>query len=105
MRCTLTTLLIYMLLAATGAAGAVQLNSGAEYVAGGLELPATADLATLQGGGPTLAEAVERVRRQYKGQIVSAKTVVRGNQEVHVIRVLLDGGKVKNVEIKGRRRN
>jgi uncharacterized membrane protein YkoI len=49
----------------------------------------------------SLNEAVERVRRQYNGRIVSAETRVRGNREVHQIKVLTEDGKVKTVQIPG----
>ncbi len=55
-----------------------------------------------QSNGPTLSQAVEQVRRQYRGRIVSAETRVRGNREVHVIKVLTDDGKVKTVRVNGR---
>lgn len=55
-----------------------------------------------QGGGMTLDQAVEQVRRQYNGRIVSAETRVSGNREVHYIKVLLDDGKVKTVTVPGR---
>jgi hypothetical protein len=48
-----------------------------------------------------LSEAVERVRRQYNGRIVSAETMMRGNREVHVIKILTGDGKVKTVQIPG----
>ena len=57
-----------------------------------------------QGGGKTLNEAVEQVRRQYKnGRIISAETKVSGGREVHHIRVMVDG-KVRTVKVNGRRR-
>jgi uncharacterized membrane protein YkoI len=49
----------------------------------------------------SLSEAVERVRRQYNGRIVSAETHKSGNREVHQIKVLTDDGKVKTVRIPG----
>jgi hypothetical protein len=58
-----------------------------------------------QSGGPSLGEAVERVRRQYNGRIVSAETRVSGNREVHVIKVLTEDGKVITERIPGRIRN
>ena len=61
-------------------------------------------LETYQGGGVTLAQAVQQVRRQYKGQIVSATTSVSGNRETHVIKVLTQDGKVKTVRVAGRNR-
>jgi len=58
-----------------------------------------------QGSGMTLNQAVEQVRRQYNGRIVSAETKRSGNREVHHIKVLLDDGKVKTVQIQGRTLN
>lgn len=58
-----------------------------------------------QSDGPSLGEAVERVRRQYNGRIVSAETHVIGNREVHFIKVLTEDGKVKTVRISGRTRS
>ena len=55
-----------------------------------------------QSNGKTLSQAVEQVRRQYKGRIVSAETKRSGNREVHHIKVLLEGGKVKTVRVNGR---
>lgn len=60
-------------------------------------------LATFQGGGKTLAQAVEQVRRQYGGRIVSAETVRNGGRETHIIKVLTDDGKVKTVRVPGRK--
>ncbi|MGH8194498.1 MAG: PepSY domain-containing protein [Woeseiaceae bacterium] len=57
-----------------------------------------------QQDGPSLSEAVEMVRRQYNGRIVSAETQVNGNREIHVIKVLTEDGKVKTVRIPGRTR-
>lgn len=55
-----------------------------------------------QGNGLTLNQAVEQVRRQYKGRIVSAETKRSGNREVHHVKVLTDDGKVKTVKVQGR---
>jgi uncharacterized membrane protein YkoI len=55
-----------------------------------------------QNNGPTLDQAVEQVRKQYNGRIVSAETKVNGNREVHYIKVLTDDGKVKTVKVPGR---
>lgn len=67
------------------------------------EDPARAEPA--QRDGPTLSQAVEQVRRQYNGRIVSAETQMQGNREVHVIKVLTDDGKVKTVRVPGRTRS
>jgi hypothetical protein len=55
------------------------------------------------GGGKTLAEAIEQVRRQTKGRILSAETRVVGNREMHFIKVLTRDGKVQTKRVKGRR--
>jgi hypothetical protein len=57
-----------------------------------------------QSNGPSLAEAVQMVKRQYNGRIVSAETRISGNREVHHIKVLTEDGKVKTVKIPGRTR-
>jgi len=57
-----------------------------------------------QGGGKSLNEAVEQVRRQYpNGRIINAETKVSGGREVHHVRVMVDG-KVKTVQVNGRSR-
>lgn len=61
-------------------------------------------LLAAQSDGPTLSEAVEMVKRQYHGRIVSAETKMNGDREVHVIKVLTEDGKVKTVRIPGRSR-
>ena len=63
-----------------------------------------APIVIADGGGKSLNEAVEQVRRQYKdGRIISAETKVSGGREVHHIRVMVDG-KVKTVKVNGRKR-
>jgi hypothetical protein len=59
-------------------------------------------LTLAQSDGPTLDQAVEQVRREYNGRIVSAETKVRGNREIHYIKVLTEDGKVKTVTVPGR---
>ena len=53
--------------------------------------------------GKTLSQAVEQVRRQTGGRILSAETRVQGNREVHHIKVLTEDGKVKTHKVQGRR--
>jgi len=62
---------------------------------------AKGDFLVAQGNCTSLNEAVERVRRQYNGRIVSAETRVSGNREVHHIKVLTSDGKVKTVTVPG----
>ena len=57
-----------------------------------------------QGGCKSLAEAVEQVRRQTGGRIISATTQVKNGREVHQVKVLTDDGKVKTHRVQGCRR-
>lgn len=57
----------------------------------------------MQSNGLTLSQAVEQVRRQYNGRIVSAETRCNGNRETHEIKVLTEDGKVKTVRVPGKR--
>ncbi len=53
----------------------------------------------------TLSEAIEKARRDTGGgKVLSARTEVRGEREVHVIKVLTPGGRVKTIRIDGNRR-
>jgi len=58
----------------------------------------------MQSGGKSLSEAVDQVRRQTNGRILSAETKVSGNREVHHIKVLTKDGKVKTHKVQGRKR-
>ena len=57
-----------------------------------------------QNNGKSLSEAVEQVRRQTGGRILSAETRVEGGREVHHIKVLTKDGKVKTHKVPGRKR-
>lgn len=57
-----------------------------------------------QSNGKSLSEAVEQVRRQTGGRIISAETKMDGNREVHHIKVLTKDGKVKTHRVQGRKR-
>ncbi|RLA28479.1 MAG: hypothetical protein DRQ63_03470 [Gammaproteobacteria bacterium] len=105
MRNMLKTLLITSVLTLAGPVFAIQLSAGETYEYGAAAKVDTADSATMQGGGVSLSQAVEQVRRQYKGRIVSAVTKVKGKREVHVIKVLTDDGKVRTVEVQGKQRS
>ena len=59
---------------------------------------------TAQNDGMNLSEAVEQVRRQTDGRIISAQTKVSNGREVHHIKVLTKDGKVKTHKIQGRKR-
>lgn len=58
-------------------------------------------LLVAQGNCPSLSEAVERIRRQHNGRIVSAETRISGNREVHHIKVLTSDGKVRTFTVPG----
>ena len=60
--------------------------------------------AAQNSGGKSLGEAIEQVRRQTNGTILSAETKVKGNREVHHIKVLTKDGKVKTHKVQGRKR-
>ena len=65
----------------------------------------TADLRVAQGGGMTLDQAIESVRRRGDvDKILSAETKREGNREVHHIRYLTKNGTVKTARINGRSR-
>lgn len=90
--------------AGTAAALQVEQEGPATEVLGGYA-ETTPGHEPYQSGGVTLSQAVQQVRRQYNGQIVSAETQVNGNRETHIIKVLTPDGKVKTVRVAGRRRN
>ena len=94
MRASLKILLLALLLAAAAQAHAV---SGSV-----LAPDRTPQAIPMQSNGLTLSQAVEQVRRQYGGRIVSAETRREGNREVHHIKVLTADGKVKTVKVQGR---
>lgn len=58
---------------------------------------------TAQNGGKSLSDAVEQVRRQTDGRIISAETKTKNGREVHLIKVLTKDGKVKTHKIQGRK--
>lgn len=57
-----------------------------------------------QGNCKSLSEAVEQIRRQTGGRIISATTKVKNGREVHQIKVLSDDGKVKTHKVQGCKR-
>jgi hypothetical protein len=71
------------------------------HAAGNGDFAAREQLLIAQNGCASLNDAVDRVRRQYNGRIVSAETRVSGKREMHYIKVLTDDGKVKTVTIPG----
>ena len=98
MRTLLTILLISIALLASDQGIAAQVAAGVKQ-----ETTPPA-MQAMQCNGVTLSQAVEQVRRQYNGRIVSAVTQANGNCEVHVIKVLTEDGKVKTVTVPGKSR-
>ena len=98
MRTLPTILLISMALTAGGQGMALQIKSPAT------QEPTPPALSVMQCNGVTLSQAVEQVRRQYNGRILSADTQVSGDRETHVIKVLTEDGTVKTVRVAGKRR-
>lgn len=105
MRAILKTMLLTMLLVVSGAAQAAWQAQTTDASGGAITDVERTGLSANQRGCKSLDQAVEQVRRQYNGRIVSAKTEVRGGQETHVIKVLTDDGKVRTVQVPGCRRN
>lgn len=105
MRLITNLLLCCIMLSTAGTAVALQADHAMPPAMGPEYGPETPGLDMFQGGGMTLSQAVEQVRRQYNGQIVSAETRVSGNRETHIIKVLTQDGKVKTVRVPGRRLN
>ena len=51
----------------------------------------------------TLQEAAQMAARQYDAKVLSARTVTRGKQRIHEIKLLTKDGVVKTVRIPDRR--
>lgn len=58
-----------------------------------------------QNNGKSLSQAIDQVRRQTGGRILSAETRVQGGREVHHIKVLDRNNTVRTFKIPGRSRN
>ena len=61
-------------------------------------------LQVAQSGCKSLSQAVEQIRRQTGGRILSAETRTRNGREVHHIKVLTSDNKVKTHKVQGCRR-
>jgi hypothetical protein len=68
-----------------------------------IQYQARPELRVSQGGGMSLAQATESVRRRTGGRVLSAETKIQGGREVHYIKVIKDG-KVKTHKVNGRQR-
>jgi len=51
----------------------------------------------------SLNQAVNKVKRDTGGKVLSARTVVQGDREVHLIKVLTKDGRVRTVRVPGDR--
>ncbi len=51
----------------------------------------------------SLSQAVDQVKRQTGGKVLSAKTEIRGDREMHIIKVITEDGRVKTVRVRGDR--
>lgn len=60
---------------------------------------ALALMPALPASAQSLHEAAQRVARQHDARVLSANTVERGGQRVHVIRILTRDGVVRSVEV------
>ena len=98
---TLLTILTALILLVAPAAATVALTPASAWQTGLVEHVPNAEAVMQQGGCTTLGQAVERVRRQYNGRIVSAETKVSGGRETHIVKVLTSDGTVKTVRIPG----
>jgi len=48
-----------------------------------------------QNNNQSLDQAVQKIKQQTGGRILSAKTIAKGGKHTHVIKVLLPSGKVR----------
>lgn len=92
---TLTTFLVFAL-TASGPGFALQAQSDV-----GDELGPPMHSA-MQSDGADLDEAVEQVRRQCNGRIISAVTKRKGNREIHEIKCLTQEGTVRTFRVPGK---
>jgi len=105
MRCLFIIVMTLTLALGPMSAGAMSLGQQAGIRSGALVgLDDEPDQMTQGNGGKSLSEAVEQVRRQTDGRILSAETKVEGGREVHHIKVLTKDGKVKTYKVQGRKR-
>ena len=100
---TLLTLLIAALNLTPFGAQAFDLEESLKQLHEQYRMHETADIGIAQGGGMSLDQAIESVRRRGDvDRILSAETRREGNREVHHIRYLTKDGKVKTAKINGR---
>jgi uncharacterized membrane protein YkoI len=49
----------------------------------------------------SLSQAIQKVKRDTGGKVLSAQTRVQGNREVHFVKVLTQDGRVRTVRVQG----
>jgi hypothetical protein len=64
-----------------------------------VDVEPSVELFPAQRGGVSLAEATAIATSRYRGRVVRAETVSRGDRVVHEIRILGDDGRVRTVRI------
>ena len=79
-------------------------GSGNDLRAGGVEHVGEAAFRVVKGNCMSLSEAIESVRRQTGGKVISAETRIQGGREVHHIKVLTKDGKVRTRRVSGCKR-
>lgn len=52
----------------------------------------------------SLEQAAQKAARQYDAKVLSARTIKRGNQDIHEIKLLTKKGVVKTVRVPDRRK-
>lgn len=67
----------------------------------GLGLSMGLGVVVAQANAMSLSEAVNKVRRDTGGKVLSARTEIRNNRQVHIIKVLTKDGKVRYVQVNG----
>ena len=102
---TLPTLLITALVLTPFGAQAFDLEESLKQLHEQYRMHEAADIRVAQGGGMTLDQAIESVRRRGDvDKILSAQTKREGDRDVHHIRYLTKNGTVKTARINGRSR-
>lgn len=101
MRLLLTMLIFAVLAVLPGRANAFDLEEHLKRVH--VQYQGEAVLQIAQSGCTSLSQATESVRRRTGGRVVGAETKIKGDREVHFIKVLKDG-KVKTHRVNGCKR-
>ena len=105
MQATFKTFLVILLLSAPWTSHAMLVNDAHTSPAGAASVIAQVEFFTAQGGGMSLSDAINSVKRDGNVErIISAKTETSGGRETHVIKALYKNGQVKTHRIPGKKR-